>query len=380
MQIYSGKGEDTIICQPKSQNNYIDGGNNSDIITFYGSSNEVHGGYGNDKITAYNDGTNPTGGNIIYGETGTDLIVINDGNLTTRKSNNTIVGGADDDIIVIENTKIPVVIQYSKGDGNDIIYGYSSDDTIKINKSDYTVSDDGQNTEIKIGDDSIILMDYKGKTPKIIKTDEDILPLGVTADKKNTTLTIKNEFRGGNVSLEDYANTFTKINASGLSATQSINITGNSSANSLKGGKSSDTISGGKGKDTLYGGDGDDTIYGDADNDILYGDAGNDILNGGKGNNTLSGGKGADIFVYGGGNDSITDYKPGEDKIKIENVSITNATFSGSNVILNTANGGKISLKGVKDKAITFIDKNGNTTDKIFFGNSSYSPLETGLT
>ena len=52
--------------------------------------------------------------------------------------------------------------------------------------------------------------------------------------------------------------------------------------------------------------------------------------------------------------------------------------MKGSDVILTTSNG-TLTLKKIKDKAITFVDDNGKTTEKIFFAGTSYSPLETGL-
>ena len=93
----------------------------------------------------------------------------------------------------------------------------------------------------------------------------------------------------------------------------------------------------------------------------------------------MTGGNGTDIFVYSGGNDLITDYKPNEDKIKLNPNAITSSTVKSSDVILTTAES-TISIKSAKDKVITFIDDNGNTTEKIFFWDMSYEPLATGLT
>ena len=44
-----------------------------------------------------------------------------------------------------------------------------------------------------------------------------------------------------------------------------------------------------------------------------------------------------------------------------------------------TTSNGTLTGKSIKDKVITFIDNNGKTTDKIFFANTSYAPLPTGL-
>ena len=85
------------------------------------------------------------------------------------------------------------VVQYNKGDGND------ANDTIKINKSDYVISTEGTVVKISVEGGAITLMDSKCATPKIVQTDEDIFPVGVTADKKKTTLTVSNKFRGANI-------------------------------------------------------------------------------------------------------------------------------------------------------------------------------------
>jgi Ca2+-binding RTX toxin-like protein len=203
------------------------------------------------------------------------------------------------------------------------------------------------------------------------------LETGLTYDAKRTLLTASNKYTGTEIDLGEYLGTVTKVNVSALS--QNMNITGNDLANSIKGGKADDTINGGNGKDTILGGTGDDKLYGGLDNDKLQGDAGNDSLYGGSGNDTLTGGAGKDIFIYESGNDVITDYKSGEDKIQLNPSAITNSTLKGSDVILTTGNG-TLTVKGVKDKVVTFVDNNGKTTEKIFYADTSYAPLETGLT
>jgi len=67
--------------------------------------------------------------------------------------------------------------------------------------------------------------------------------------------------------------------------------------------------------------EGDDIMTGGTGNDALNGSGGNDQLNGGAGNDVLTGGVGKDTFVFnaqGGGHDRITDFKRGEDIIRIE--------------------------------------------------------------
>ncbi len=80
----------------------------------------------------------------------------------------------------------------------------------------------------------------------------------------------------------------------------------------------SDTLSGLNGNDTIDGQGGSDSLSGGAGHDKLNGGAGNDTLLGGSGNDMLEGGSGSDRFVFaaGFGNDTITDFTRGTDKIQ----------------------------------------------------------------
>ncbi|MCP1721331.1 retention module-containing protein [Pseudomonas citronellolis] len=126
----------------------------------------------------------------------------------------------------------------------------------------------------------------------------------------------------------------TESDGSTASATQTLSITvastnssgndllhgygtnsGNSTTDTLNGGDGHDILYGGAGNSILNGGDGNDTLYGGLGNDTLDGGKGNDLLIGGKGNDTLTGGDGADTFIWRAGdtgNDTITDFKPGD--------------------------------------------------------------------
>ncbi|WP_444436209.1 retention module-containing protein [Pseudomonas sp. A6] len=126
----------------------------------------------------------------------------------------------------------------------------------------------------------------------------------------------------------------TESDGSTASATQTLSITvastttnsfsgttgndlmhGYGSTDTLNGGDGHDILYGGAGNSILNGGTGNDTLYGGLGNDTLDGGKGNDLLIGGKGNDTLTGGDGADTFIWRAGdtgNDTITDFKPGD--------------------------------------------------------------------
>ena len=153
------------------------------------------------------------------------------------------------------------------------------------------------------------------------------------------------------------------------------------SAATLKGSSKNDTLIGGKGADVLIGNSGSDSLSGGSGKDSLLGGVGADTLIGGKGNDTLTGGKGKDVFVYakGDGNDTITDYTSGQDKIKITSGSISKTTVNGKDVIF-TVGSGSITVKNGKGKKITVVDSNGKTSTKTYSKSSSSNIAELWFT
>ncbi|MBR6013105.1 MAG: hypothetical protein IK062_04895 [Selenomonadaceae bacterium] len=141
-------------------------------------------------------------------------------------------------------------------------------------------------------------------------------------------------------------------------------------------GSGNDSLIGGNGADYLSGGYGKDSILGGSGNDTLLGGSDEDTLNGGKGNDTLHGGDGKDIFVYekSSGNDIITDYKAGTDKIKIASGSISNYKISGRNIIFTIGNG-TLTVKNGKGKKITIEDSEGNITTKKYSASLNSSAM-----
>lgn len=167
------------------------------------------------------------------------------------------------------------------------------------------------------------------------------LNASTTYDKNKTLLTVRKKYMSDKIDLADFADTVRKVNASALS--NNVKIICNDFGNSVKSGKGSDTLTGGKGADTLDGG------------------KGNDVLQGGLGDDILKGGDGRDIFIYtaGTGNDTISDYKTGQDTIKIAGGTISSSTIKGSNVIWTIGNG-TLTIKNSKGKNIIIEDESGN--------------------
>ena len=70
---------------------------------------------------------------------------------------------------------------------------------------------------------------------------------------------------------------------------------------------------------TVEAGSGSDIVFGSSHNDLIQGGNGNDTLVAGPGDNTLTGGAGADTYIFSHltGSDTITDFNPSEDNIKV---------------------------------------------------------------
>ena len=111
----------------------------------------------------------------------------------------------------------------------------------------------------------------------------------------------------------------------GVEQTESLpdveHLSGSAHNDVLAGDRRDNVIDGGAGNDTLYGGPGggDDRLDGGPGNDRLYGGQGRDRLAGAAGDDRLVGGPGADVFVVGPGEgqDTVTDFTDGEDRIDL---------------------------------------------------------------
>ncbi|PCH73727.1 MAG: hypothetical protein COC12_04635 [Rhodobacteraceae bacterium] len=146
------------------------------------------------------------------------------------------------------------------------------------------------------------------------------------------------------------------------------NLKGDGGNDRIFAGAGDDVINGGGGKDKMYGkagndvlsgGSGQDTLYGQIGDDLVNGNGGNDQLRGGKGDDVLNGGSGNDIFIFfsGGGDDIIEDFNATNNNEKIDlsgvtaisNIAQLNAAASqvGTDVLIKTGGGNSILLTGV---------------------------------
>ena len=377
----------------------ISASSGDDIVSLVSSSNNslVYLGTGNDFL-----GTNFTTNHTIYGGKGNDTIRF----VVSRSYAN---GEADDDNSVT----------CDGGSGNDRFWfiestskvslaGGSGQDTYHFDPY-YLFGPYHNDVIIKdISDDDIIRYDFEGTNGNELSYSKDSNGNIVLKDEDNGFFTITLQ---GVTDISQVAN----VTYQGMDATRTLG-----DIFSISGGEGDDTS---EGEDTTEGGEGEDTdeggndeqfsfnddettvelfedyedvfdasdyeelktidgsavtsgieIHGNELKNSIIGGSGDDTLYGGEGNDTLKGGNGKDVFVYsdGDGNDVITDYTAGKDKIKIESGSIKKASLSGSNVIF-TVGSGKITVKNAKNKKITIVDEDDNSFTTLISGKDTIS-------
>lgn len=334
--ISSNNGNDYI----KSSYGYyvkIDSGKGDDYIYTNGNRYvSVSGNSGNDTIYNYEANYN-----FLSGGDGDDSI-------NNHGVDVTISGGKGDDTITLSNYySVTNLVKYTEGDGDDIITGFGSNDTLQISTSKFTSMKGGNDIYFIFDNGSITLQNIGegvGSSNFVIIGNE--LPTGLSYNDDRTEITASKKFKGSSINLTKYPDVKT-LNASAV--TKKLKITGNSLDNSIQGGTKNDTILGGAGNDTLIG------------------DAGNDIL---------TGGKGEDIFVHTKGKDVITDYTAGEDMIKLQGATIKSWKVSGKNVIFTTTNG-QITVKNGKGKEISILEtKTYNSSSSALFAENNFATAD----
>ncbi|MEM9640736.1 MAG: cellulase family glycosylhydrolase [Pseudomonadota bacterium] len=111
--------------------------------------------------------------------------------------------------------------------------------------------------------------------------------------------------RGG-VGSENIENSGEILGSIGLSGGDDVyNAKGDGSSGVVRGGRGEDMLRGGALDDMLRGGGGNDKLNGRAGDDQLVGGSGNDMLRGKNGADDLRAGKGEDVVSGGGGRDQI---------------------------------------------------------------------------
>ena len=321
--VKSGIGADTISIAGGSNSSIMSEADN-DVIKISGGSNlTIDGGAGNDTIEA---STNTLYSNYIIGGAGNDSINVKGNGVTidggegadfiaTSQNRNIIIGGSGNDTISLGGSSN--VIEYSNGEGNDIIYGYESTTTLHINEGEFTKSHiDGSNLIFTIGNGELTI---------------------VGANEKNITI----KYPQGNVVTRVYGE---EEDISDIEDTIPPDPDQPNPGKIIYGTNV-------KKLETIVGTEADDTLIGDKSVDVYYGKDGKDVF----------------VYANGGGKDIIYDYTSGEDLISITGAAISKvATVKNTDDLLLTIGKGTISLRGAKGSPVTIIDKDGNKTTRAY--------------
>ena len=234
-------------------------------------------------------------------------------NITANAKDNVIIGSSKNDTFTGGNGNDTFF--YTDGSGKDVITDYSAgEDVIKLTSGTITKAAANKKGDLTltVGKGSIKLNGGVGKRINIIDSSDKVLFNQSFGEK---TLKVTDSYADTiNAAIDSVV-----VTIDSSERTTAVDLTGNAKANYFKTGAANETITSGKGKDTIE---------------------------------------------YNGGNDVITDYTAGQDKLKLS-VNLTNATVNENDVVLTTGSG-TITLKDAKSKKITTIDKDGLTTSMIY--------------
>lgn len=403
-----------------SRNDYITGGANDDRLNGREGHDFIDGGDGNDDING------DEGDDILVGGAGSDGLDGGHGNdrlsggtgadyLSGRKGDDILDGGDGDDYI-------------NGGGGNDIVTGGDGNDEFWVRPETGTLTI----TDFAPGGNGTDRINLDGELWEIVgrpiarNFDELIAAASQVGDDTHIQLRTDFEIVLKNVDMNDLvADDFTEympyrvgtegddVLFGGSGSTEVIYgyggddiITGGTGHATIYGGAGDDTIiasggghrlidggdgndtitglgggdeiSGGNGNDTIDGGRGSDTIDGGAGDDIIVGGQGSDTIDGGTGDDTMTGGHGTrNTYVISpdSGNDTITDFTTGRDKIDLTNgfsgtfASLLNATTDeGSSVRISLGDNSLLLLGTSKSDLV----------ESDFFGLTGVDPFTGG--
>jgi Ca2+-binding RTX toxin-like protein len=355
-----GNGNDTL--DGGNGNDSLDGGNNDDSIRAGDGDDFIVGGLGNNTENgdAGNDTVNASGGSdMLDGGDGNDAV--NGGG-----GNNTLSGGAGDDTIshgggndLIDGGDGNDVLNDSPNAGNDTFSGGAGDDRFLVrnfnNQAEGTFA--GSQFNGGAGTDYLVIgshVNFQGTFSSIEGI--SFLPAGGLLNPAvleigsaiAAALPTNTSFKGvGQVVVNlDTGNVF---DGSGYVLADGSNVTF--------------SVDGGGGDDTITGTSGADNLDGHNGQNVLSGGGGNDSLEGGNGNDTLTGGSGADDFDISAGQDIVTDFAIGEDKVNFSGYGFDTfaslqpyLSASGSDTVFGVTYGGNLvtlTLKNVSLGSLT---------------------------
>lgn len=327
-------GDDNdIVRNSGGREGSIDLGDGDDFLNNYSGDYEtIRAGAGNDTI--YNDDSYWT---TIEGGAGNDSIILNESEDVTVRA-----GLGDDTIINRDGTNN--VIEYADGDGNDVIYGFTEDDTFNVVEGAIGGSQkSGADVIVTVGSGTVTFKNIGDiQIQTLVEGEEVTLNPELTTVNNIAPDTVINGTDGkdhiiNGAASSEYSTLGIRATVNALGNDDTIENYGHQSA--LNGNNDADyilnyaafnvSIDGGSGDDTIYNSGAFASINGGAENDTIYNSAGYASISGGAGsdtiysegqNNVINGGDGADeidnrgdysTVVGGADNDVIRSYGAG---------------------------------------------------------------------
>ncbi|MBO4401557.1 MAG: hypothetical protein J5809_06895 [Selenomonadaceae bacterium] len=142
-RVVSGDNLSTDIVNTNSRAT-INGSANYNLINNYGAGVQIFGGAGVDYITSY-------GASVTIDAGAEDDYIWNYG------AGATIDAGRGNDRIYL-NSGGGNVLQYASGDGNDVVYNFSANDTVEISGGSYSTIASGENLIVSVGSGMVNLL------------------------------------------------------------------------------------------------------------------------------------------------------------------------------------------------------------------------------
>lgn len=312
------------------------------VLEIGGASDAVVGSAEDDKIVGLNgeddllgragddyiQGLN--GDDVISGQAGRDLLLGGEGDdvMTGGSGVDTLEGGAGADVLV-------------GGRGADVL-SYAQSGSVSVNLADGTASGAHATGDIFVG---FVDLTGSGSSDTLVGDGEDNRINGLKGNDNILGAGGADDLLGGG---------------------GNDTLSGGSGADDLRGGGGRDVLLGGTQNDKLRGEGGNDELVGDQGRDRLFGGGGRDTLDGGSGGDKSTGGGGADVFVFGNGdgNDTITDFAVGTDRLDLSSLNAINSlsefnanafTVSGNTLVL-IDDDTSITLEGVRESDFSASD------------------------
>ncbi|MBF0120117.1 MAG: hypothetical protein HQK79_14885 [Desulfobacterales bacterium] len=287
-------------------------GNTGNDTLYGGAGNDtLYGGSGNDRISG------GTGDDIIDGGSGDDLLSGGSGNdifVFTPDSGDKVISDFNSvsDKIILQGTTEDwnsLTTEYSEEDNNTIIRFGTEENMTTITVTGHNVTSDQLHNwrDDAVGNDTLsgssgadVFEFTTGSGYDVIDNFNPavdmILLKGTDADWDSLTVEYRSDINTTTIHFGTGENT-TSITVHGQNITR-------------------DQLENWK-FNISEGGEGNDILSGTSGNDSINGEAGDDIIDGESGDDRLTGGSGGDVFVFSttSGNDVITDFDPGKDRI-----------------------------------------------------------------